>query len=531
MVPTFTHSYRWAKKPSGRYDIYDVPIFAAFSQGQAVSQKGHTYDRAWLDAALVRAKQREKLGYLAPIHVGHHDEKGQETIEQRSASAGGGFAKPRRVADTEIVTDRGLETLPAYFVDMVEIPESVFKQIRNLELPYRSVEIIRPAVPDISSLALMRTEVPFCRLPVTHVSDQANFGASGEEGAPVCFRYGGTEMAGEDTADTATIDETVDPAEAEVEAEASDENAPEASAEADDDVADAEAQEQAESEADAEDPETTEESAEVEEEVEESEEPEVENAEVEEEELALSAFRDADTDGKPDATGEPDGDEAAMTGKDHLVTVLKAMRGMLDECINACAPDEDDEPQAAAPMEETKMTTPQSTPDVPAYTDAGMEAVARLTAENMKLKRKPDGERVDEMISAFRAKNLLFDEDFVRSQVNSLKLEGESIERFGATIERFLDVAPPVPGAAPAGAQKLVSKPGSIELTEATAFLKADPELEAFAKEPARFHAVAMEGVKLYDENKDVRRFFTGGRADFVSGYVAKAKLEGADKR
>jgi hypothetical protein len=150
-------------KESNTYTVKDVPIFAEHQVPGAKFKIGEK----WMRAAVQKAKDRATADkYVAPLHVRHH---GDSEGTRRA-----GFVMPTEVKSSMY---EGRKTFVLY-ADLVGIPPEVYEEIKQRRLPYRSVEINKVDVPEISSLALLEDEVPYFRLPMLGVGEEVD--AKGE---------------------------------------------------------------------------------------------------------------------------------------------------------------------------------------------------------------------------------------------------------------------------------------------------------------------------------------------------------------
>lgn len=155
----------WREEVDGTFTVLDVPIFSTLE----ANAHGHNPEITpeWLDAAKARFEARKADGYLPPLHLRHH-----------------GFETARRAGHFEI-TRRGAhrvdgEMLPTLYANLTRIPRDVFAEIRAQQWPYRSVEIHDYSAPEIDSLALLDSEVPFFRYPCMQLDDGGGEGFSVE---------------------------------------------------------------------------------------------------------------------------------------------------------------------------------------------------------------------------------------------------------------------------------------------------------------------------------------------------------------
>lgn len=151
--------YTAVKNPDGTYDIKNVCIFAEIPAG--VKRNKDAIGKDWQDAALLQSKAREASGHLPPVHIYHTDEMAVKPI----------FAGKLRLREVRQTTYEG-KRLWATFADILGMPGDIFEsKVRKGFLPYRSVEIHNWAKPEIDSLALMDTDVPFFRMPMLTIGN------------------------------------------------------------------------------------------------------------------------------------------------------------------------------------------------------------------------------------------------------------------------------------------------------------------------------------------------------------------------
>lgn len=155
-LPFVGGSYRATKHANGRYTIHDVPIFSEVPEGEKGNEE--RIDRGWMEKAVAVAVDRyAKNKYLAPVHVKHHG-----GLDQTQEA---GKLRLLRVGEIEYEG----KSLAAIYADLVNISAEVFARIVEGGLTYRSVEVFDWATPEINSLALLDTEVPFFRLEMLTV--------------------------------------------------------------------------------------------------------------------------------------------------------------------------------------------------------------------------------------------------------------------------------------------------------------------------------------------------------------------------
>lgn len=140
----------------GTYNILDVCVFTEIPAG--VKRNKDPIGRDWQEAALMQSKAREANGHLPPVHIYHSDEVAVKPV----------YAGKMRLKAVRQTTYEGSK-LWGTFADILGMPADVFEKIRKGFLSYRSVEIHNWAKPEIDSLALMDTDVPFFRMPMLTV--------------------------------------------------------------------------------------------------------------------------------------------------------------------------------------------------------------------------------------------------------------------------------------------------------------------------------------------------------------------------
>lgn len=171
----------------GTYNIVDFPLFAEVPAG--VKRNKEPIGKSWQDQALVKSREREKEGHLPPVHIYHSDEVSQKPI----------YAGKLRLRAVRASTYEG-ETRWTTFGDILGMPKAVFDKVRAGFLSYRSVEIHNWDKPEIDSLALMDTDVPFFRMPMLTIGkvvkrDPEMFLGKGPSPAFACFVAEAPSMA------------------------------------------------------------------------------------------------------------------------------------------------------------------------------------------------------------------------------------------------------------------------------------------------------------------------------------------------
>lgn len=137
----------------GTFNILDVCIFAEIPAG--VKRNAEPIGREWQEAALLQNQAREAEGHLPPVHVYHTDEKAVKPV----------YAGKMKLRNVRQITYEGQKRW-ATFADILGMPGDVFAKVQRGFLSYRSVEIHNWDKPEIDSLALMDTDVPFFRMPM-----------------------------------------------------------------------------------------------------------------------------------------------------------------------------------------------------------------------------------------------------------------------------------------------------------------------------------------------------------------------------
>lgn len=155
-------SYRAEKLDNGNYAIRNVDIFRATTRTNPATGASDIFDGAWLRGAVQRFEERKVSDqYLPPVHIGHNGPGKQTKFA--------GHLDNLRLKDGDV---------PVLYADIVEIPPQVFAEIAARRIPYRSIEINKPTETEVSSLALLDTQVPYhkMRLLRVDVPEMAAFG-------------------------------------------------------------------------------------------------------------------------------------------------------------------------------------------------------------------------------------------------------------------------------------------------------------------------------------------------------------------
>lgn len=151
-------NYRARDNGDGTFDILDVPVFCEIPAG--AKRNKSAIGREWQVAAVAQNRAREAGGHLPPVHVYHSDEVAVKPV----------YAGKMRLNAVRQTNYEG-KTVWATFADILGMPGEVFTKVKRGFLPYRSVEIHNWTSPEIDSLALMDTDVPFFRMPMLTVGE------------------------------------------------------------------------------------------------------------------------------------------------------------------------------------------------------------------------------------------------------------------------------------------------------------------------------------------------------------------------
>jgi hypothetical protein len=148
------HQYQWSEyaTPAGdkAYAVYGVPIFAPAGEGDREDLEGLDFGKNWMASAVQRYQERARSDYWSPAHLEHQDPD-NPTGNKPFA----GFLDNVHEGDWMLEG----KSQPVIITDIVDIPPSIFSEIRSGKWPYASIEI-RPPYEEISSLALLSTIPP-----------------------------------------------------------------------------------------------------------------------------------------------------------------------------------------------------------------------------------------------------------------------------------------------------------------------------------------------------------------------------------
>lgn len=145
--------YQTERNSQDHLVIRGVPIFMDCQRDDMV------FDRSWVKTAVAQARQAAEDNYFPPLHVHHHG--------TRDEVQPAGFFE---ITHAEDITFRGKERL-AIMADLTITSEMVEWDVLQSRLPYRSVEILSAARPNIDSLALLNHSAPYLELPILDPKD------------------------------------------------------------------------------------------------------------------------------------------------------------------------------------------------------------------------------------------------------------------------------------------------------------------------------------------------------------------------
>ena len=148
-------TYKITRNDKGHLVVQNVPIFVECTRDK------HSFDADWMVAAAKNAHQAAQDNYFPPLHIRHHD-----CLDGPWPEAAGFF----RITRTGPLTYKGT-TRTALFADLIITREWVERDVLELRLPYRSVEIFDFKKPAIDSLALLDHEPPYLELPLLVIDE------------------------------------------------------------------------------------------------------------------------------------------------------------------------------------------------------------------------------------------------------------------------------------------------------------------------------------------------------------------------
>lgn len=198
--------YTARQRPNGNWDMFDVPSFAehvrVMGDGRILK-----VDKEFQEISVAESQRKLKEDKtLMPLKVRHRAHHGGQHPPEFA-----GFHILQRVGLFKI---NGKEVWTT-FADYININPWVYKQIKNLELPYRSAEMSDPDKPQIDAIALLDVEPSFFDMELTGVGEEfpnelepmgdcamaevAGFSKTKEsvfrykEGPAVCYRRSGNQ--------------------------------------------------------------------------------------------------------------------------------------------------------------------------------------------------------------------------------------------------------------------------------------------------------------------------------------------------
>ena len=72
--------YDASRDADGTLTVHRVPIFCACERGDV------QFDDAWISQAVNKAKQHEREGYMAPLHIRHHEPTATGNVRESLSS-------------------------------------------------------------------------------------------------------------------------------------------------------------------------------------------------------------------------------------------------------------------------------------------------------------------------------------------------------------------------------------------------------------------------------------------------------------
>lgn len=147
---------------NGKWAIRNVPFMHELEAGERGNEE--PIGKEWMEAALLKAQEREKNDrYLAPIHVDHHG-------FLNSDASGAGLLRPTRVL--RMPYEGKLKW--TMVGDFLNLKTAAYQKCKDVELPYRSIEVFDWTKPEIASLALMEHHVPFFRMALLTIAREVD---------------------------------------------------------------------------------------------------------------------------------------------------------------------------------------------------------------------------------------------------------------------------------------------------------------------------------------------------------------------
>lgn len=175
VAPVPGGEYLAERNADGTWNIYDVPIFATHERF------GFEFDRAWQEKAVATAQACARDGYIAPLHVHHHEPFASPQLGVVRA----GLYLPKRVEDRQYAWSDG--PVAVTIADLLQVEDHVYREIAAGKLPYLSVEIrgeeFDKGKAAFNSLALLPHEAPYFRFPLITIGAEL----TASEDAPVAL--------------------------------------------------------------------------------------------------------------------------------------------------------------------------------------------------------------------------------------------------------------------------------------------------------------------------------------------------------
>lgn len=197
--------YKSRRGSDGRYSILDVEVFSAHAKGE--NGVDFEIDDEWIRkayASLVSGYPK----HMIPVNVYHHDDKGHERPLRI------GYVQPTGLRNVYV---NGKDRL-TIFANLVGLNGHHFSQVRDVELPYRSAEIVSFKLHQLGALSLLKDEIGYYKYPILTTGFVEYVGGSAPQEIPVnspsplmayraskdndalllLYRYGANKMEGKD---------------------------------------------------------------------------------------------------------------------------------------------------------------------------------------------------------------------------------------------------------------------------------------------------------------------------------------------
>lgn len=175
------------EQEDGKFCIFNLDVFgvggyvktAALSQDQVNARTSFITKKWCLQCCDRHEMMRDETGNVPPMHAQHHDKDTNDErpkvgygCEMRMGDGGPAYEE-QVVNGTSVLIARAGDANRIH-VNPRGIEPDAFEAIANERLPFRSVEILDPNVPDIGSIALMFSKPPFFALrPLVVILDKS----------------------------------------------------------------------------------------------------------------------------------------------------------------------------------------------------------------------------------------------------------------------------------------------------------------------------------------------------------------------